>query len=417
LLFRPLQERQVTERQCGIDLLLAAGNVDAAWQQLSDAAEYLLAEPNAQGRASVAWAHPCDELPATVIRTVADFVPAGTDLQSGTCLEATEVLEHVDSPGEAAVPQRATQLAEALHPQLVVEEEKAQWLSLWNKPHLADGLTTVQEHLNWLGTAAQGLPSHLLQVDALSLCPEDLQQAARRAKGKAAGADGRDATMIHAQLNQAIADNEDETLVVLARDLSKAFDTVHVGQAVAIMSKLGAPVGLCEMVRNFYGHCRKVFRLEGRLSQKWEFGNNGLLQGCPLSPLLLAAVTSVWTTAATQDPAIQVGVFMDDRTAWMKGHSATTSLQSLLQVTEQVDALVGFQANKSKKQVAATPSTQQRVNQATPAGFPQCCAQLRALGLQYNLESNGELCLDPNTLKKFTARARLIPFMARARHA
>ena len=66
----------------------------------------------------------------------------------------------------------------------------------------------------------------------------------------------------------------------------------------------------------------------------------------------------------------------------MKGHGATTSLQSLLQVTEQVDALVGFQDNKSKKQVAATPSTQQRVNQATPAGFPQCCAQLRVLGEQ-----------------------------------
>ena len=138
-----------------------------------------------------------------MIRTVADFVLAGTDLQSGTCLEdiveellraeqerqkhrrahawlgniqerpaaqrrwilkqaqrraegeATEVLEHVDSPGEAAVPQRATQLAEAVHPQLVVEEEKAQWLSVWNKPHPADGLTTVQEHLNWLGTHAQ----------------------------------------------------------------------------------------------------------------------------------------------------------------------------------------------------------------------------------------------------------------------
>ena len=85
---------------------------------------------------------------------------------------------------------RATQLAEAVHPQLAVEEEKAQWPSLWNKPHPADGLTSAQEHLNWLGTHAQGLPSHLLHVAALSLCPEDLQQAARRAKGKAAGADG-----------------------------------------------------------------------------------------------------------------------------------------------------------------------------------------------------------------------------------
>lgn len=39
-----------------------------------------------------------------------------------------------------------------------------------------------------LGTHAQGLPSHPLQE--LSLCSEDLQRAARRAMGKAAGADG-----------------------------------------------------------------------------------------------------------------------------------------------------------------------------------------------------------------------------------
>ena len=55
--FRPLQERQVTEEDfqavwypLAFANDLAAGNVDAAWQQLSDAAENLLAEPNAQGR-------------------------------------------------------------------------------------------------------------------------------------------------------------------------------------------------------------------------------------------------------------------------------------------------------------------------------------------------------------------------------
>ena len=92
---------------------------------------------------------------------------------------------------------------------------------------------------------------------------------------------------------------------------------------------------------------RKVFRLDGCLSQKWECGHHGLLQGCPLSPLLLAAVMSVWTTAAAKDPAVRLGVFVDDRTAWTNGANATTSLQKLLQVTEEVDALSGFRDNKS----------------------------------------------------------------------
>lgn len=66
----------------------------------------------------------------------------------------------------------------------------------------------------------------------------------------AGGLSGRDAIGLHARLCHDIERADD--LVLCSQDLTKAFDTVHVGQALALISKMGAPESLCKLARSFY---------------------------------------------------------------------------------------------------------------------------------------------------------------------
>lgn len=76
-------------------------------------------------------------------------------------------------------------------------------------------------------------------------------------------------------------------LALITQDLTKAFDSVSPRQAVAILRRLGLPIGICEVVKYMYNHTRRIVSMSGTYAADWVRPRRGLMQGCPLSPLLL----------------------------------------------------------------------------------------------------------------------------------
>ena len=104
----------------------------------------------------------------------------------------------------------------------------------------------------------------------------------------------------------------------LQEDLSKFFDMVRLPDLIATIPHLGCPGQLCELVDSFYRDHRRVFSVDGMMGSEWHAVRRGVAQGCPLSPVLTAAVMAIWSSVVEAGPATQVSSmsFVDDRLLW-----------------------------------------------------------------------------------------------------
>ena len=127
------------------------------------------------------------------------------------------------------------------------------------------------------------------------------------------GITGRGVLDAHCKLLHATSD---PTSIFVSEDLSKFFDCINVGQACAVLSHLGAPATLIDLVRSFYSASRRIFVDRGICSAQWRTATSGLMQGCPLSPLIAAAIMRVWAGFVQVDPSIKALAYLDDRTFW-----------------------------------------------------------------------------------------------------
>ena len=106
--------------------------------------------------------------------------------------------------------------------------------------------------------------------------------------------------------------------------------------------------------------------------------NMSLLQGCPASMILLAALMVIWTkhargqqqdngddTAASvvprQERRMRFSVFVDDRAMWCRGTEAVNDMNTALSRAEEADANMGLEMradrcniSKERKKVEAS---------------------------------------------------------------
>ena len=133
----------------------------------------------------------------------------------------------------------------------------------------------------------------------------------------------------------------------MQQDLCRFFDSVHLPDLLAVMGRLGAPCGLCALVRGFYeGHCR-VFSSTNVLGAEWHQIRCGLAQGCPLSPLLAGTVMWVWHefVEAGSSGELASCSFVDDRLLWSRSSAA---LRRGKQRSDMVDAAFDFTCDQGK---------------------------------------------------------------------
>ena len=71
---------------------------------------------------------------------------------------------------------------------------------------------------------------------------------------------------------------------------------------------------LMSLVSGFYE--RQLFAIEAYTSARWHRAHTGLLQGCPISPLLSLSVGFLWSQFVVA-PRIEAGIYVDDRVLWL----------------------------------------------------------------------------------------------------
>ena len=224
----------------------------------------------------------------------------------------------------------------------------------------------------------------------------------------------RGAHWIHARLRFAQRQAADRTRATFVDDISKAFDHVHIGQALAVLWYVGIDERVLWLLFQFYGALKRLFQVENCCSQHWHRGKHGLAQGCPASPMLLAGIMSVWSWFFKVRTDLEHGVFVDDRCWWDDGPASPVRVADAQHVAAEADRVFGFSCNSKAQAMASSKAARASMRARLPERVP-VGASLRLLGMSYDASARAEPVVDPPRIAVFCTRACRIGFAARAR--
>ena len=180
------------------------------------------------------------------------------------------------------------------------------------------------------------------------------------------------------ELSQAIID--DEGYCGTSLDYTACFDRVDVNLCVELLIQLGMPSCLALTIQAFYANLQKIVKVGSTIAPPFA-SPAGILQGCPFSALMLAAVMATWVRHAKAQledgEALSLSVYVDDR------HLAApdpATVAKVLAATVEFDRLANGSLNEAKtqiygtKKVDMTPLTDQmpeatRVDRVWSLGF------------------------------------------------
>ena len=231
------------------------------------------------------------------------------------------------------------------------------------------------------------------------------------------GLPDRTAAYVHARLAQAFDDKkEHEQVGAVFEDLSKAFDNVDVGQCLAIWRRLGAPENLLALIRSFYSNARRLFTCKGWLAPGWVKAAHSLLQGCPFSTILLGALMACWVRHVKGTvPAINIGVFVDDRSMWATGPGHHVTIKRALEASKPFDEKFKCQLNVEKTQVLGNTAKARANLRDIGLGDKEPSCKGKLLGLIHHFhEKTLEVKLDPKAYGRCMQRLKLIRHVASA---
>ena len=93
------------------------------------------------------------------------------------------------------------------------------------------------------------------------------------------------------QVEDALLDGSD--LMGFILDWSKCFDRVPIDIVLKLAAELGMPLCIHRGLEGMYHQLRRRFSLAGHLGKSFK-ASNGIIQGCPLSVMLLNVLMNIW---------------------------------------------------------------------------------------------------------------------------
>ena len=199
------------------------------------------------------------------------------------------------------------------------------------------------------------------------------------------------------------------TLAGAKLDLRKCFDKACPEQAVYVLERLGIPAGVAAVLRCFYDKQQVWVESEGAAARTPLTRCNGLLQGCPASCMLIAALATVWVqTLKRECPDVETGLFVDDRTMWTSAADPEAKLERAFDVSKTVDEAMHFECHSDKGETSAT-SARGRKNLAELAkrvGLVR--KQCKLIGVRYNTTKARRAPAEPKWAKLVEGRLRRI---------
>ena len=134
-------------------------------------------------------------------------------------------------------------------------------------------------------------------------------------------------------------------------DLAKCFDSVPITLALDIVQFRGAPPPIVNCVRSFYHHHSKYFKLDGHYMKPFKPAN-GLVQGCPLSMLIVSTLVGSWLEYTSEHiPSSVCRSYADDLSGVVQDRNSQTvkdGLQKICQSTKKFTQLAGLKININK---------------------------------------------------------------------
>ena len=134
----------------------------------------------------------------------------------------------------------------------------------------------------------------------------------------------------------------DRDMKGIAVDLSKAFDNVPVRITFEVLRRLGADARLLRALEGMYNQVQRRFKI-GRFVGEAFRSTNGILQGCPISVMLLNALMMILHRAVGED--VTAESYVDDLTLLDVNNA---NLQRAMDVVADFMGLTDQQVNKKK---------------------------------------------------------------------
>ncbi|CAE7211986.1 unnamed protein product [Symbiodinium sp. CCMP2592] len=171
------------------------------------------------------------------------------------------------------------------------------------------------------------------------------------------------------------------TRVAVQEDLRRFFDSIHVPLASRVLEHFGIPRVALHVFQSFYNRQQRMLTVQGCCDQQWFQASCGLIQGCPLSPLVGAAVMQVWALTVQPHGVIPL-TFQDDRTLLAVRGSAEqqcSSLRGALGYSRRFDQAFALSCDPRKSSVIGSGPAEAL---AASLGY-ECCDKLSLLGVTH----------------------------------
>ena len=140
------------------------------------------------------------------------------------------------------------------------------------------------------------------------------------------------------------AEENDENLLGAKIDIAKCFDRCDIKRSVRILSRLGAPKQLTDLLLSFYEQLRIWIEVNGIVAKDHISPARCLLQGCPGSMLCAIAEMHVWATSVNVlHPQVELACYVDDRLLYAPGPDAQECVQDAVATTLRYDTDAGWE--------------------------------------------------------------------------
>ncbi|CAE7475726.1 L96 [Symbiodinium sp. CCMP2592] len=179
------------------------------------------------------------------------------------------------------------------------------------------------------------------------------------------------------------------------QDVAGFFDSLGHDLTAKVLQHLRAPPALVQLFQFACKHGQRLFSLEGALGATWRHPGRGLPQGCPLSPLISAAVTHAWccyTLGSSRELADKITGYgyIDDRLLLLRPHGTFDDLQQAVRRSDHFDSVFGLQLSLRKCAVVSAPDSAPAAALAAALGYVHA-HHLETLGVNASFDSEWRL--------------------------
>ena len=143
-------------------------------------------------------------------------------------------------------------------------------------------------------------------------------------------------------------------LVGMSIDWSKCFDSVPQGIAFQLAERQGLHFRVLQPLRGMYRELRRRFVMAGHVEKEF-VASNGVIQGCPLSVLLLNLLMNTWARSVkTETTTAMPKVYADDAGVLSKN---SCDIDIALKITGRFATVTQQKLNVDKTKVWGTTET------------------------------------------------------------